>query len=470
MSIWSKLRGTPLMKTPRHVTPYRWSSGIGDYKSGQRVSFEQMRLAYEQNSVIRACVDTILAEAENAEWDIVPAEEDGEDVKRAAEEFAKDWGAENDVTDIELLREVAKIRHEKLKEDQENRIRALRKFFEQPNDDDDFVSFFHKVMHDVLVLDAGCVEKELGSNGKCAALWPVAGETVRVFSDEHGQILKYVQGEQVASPREFDEDAMIYIISNPRTSVPYGFSPLETLHREVATDLFQLGFTAKFFENNGIPPGILTMYGGSEQEFMRFLRQVEVQKAKNPSSVIVTNMNNEEGDMKYIPLRGQGKDDSDGYVDLSLWLVKRICSVYRVSPSQIGYVENGGGLNSSAPEKQKQIHNSKAVKPLLNLFERKMTAHVIHRSFNMYDLKFSFTYTDPENEEKEHERDSKDLEDGLVTINEIRKKRGMPPVDWGDVPYNPQQQMNWTEEKAFTAPQQPQPPMGGGGFPTEGEQ
>lgn len=465
MGFWDRITSgfrspQPLMKTPRHQTPWRWSSGtyFGDYKSSQRVSFAQMRLAYEQNSIIRSCVDTILAEAENAEWDVVPVEEDASDLKKLAERHAITEGAKLGFTTREQLLPLAEQKLEELKEEQEKRIQACKKFFAQPNDDDDFVTFFHKTMHDVLVMDAGAAEKEFDDQGSIVALWPVAGESVRIKTNEHGQVLGYIQGEQVAKPVEFDEDSLVYFISNPRTSTPYGLSPIETLHREVATDLFQLGFTAKYFENNGIPPGILTLFGVSEEEFKRMLRQIEVQKSKNPSSVIVT-ATQEKGDMAYTPLRGQGDNDSKGYIELSTWIVKRICGVYRVAPAQIGYLEGTGGMSSNTSDVQKSIHSSKAVRPILNLFERKMTIEVIHRTFGWTDLKFAFTYVDPEAEKEEHERDMADLEKGALTINEYRKKHGNGPVPWGDVPYNPTTMKNWTEANA-TAPDNPAPPPG----------
>src|SRR5262249_41134673 len=37
-------------------------------------------------------------------------------------------------------------------------------------------------------------------------------------------------------------------------------------------------------------------------------------------------------------------------------------------------------------------------------------------------------------------RKERDMKSGLVTINEVRSERGLPPVDWGDKPWLP---LNW---------------------------
>ena len=134
-----------------------------DYSYESRLRSPVLRKMYEKNVIVRVAIDTIINEECAAKWDIKVADSD------------------------------EKIDDNSLK-DQEKRIKKIKNFFKHPNENrESFRIFLEKVMWDLLLYDAGCIEKVKNSKGELKELYSVAGDTIRVKIDKHGKLLGYYQ-------------------------------------------------------------------------------------------------------------------------------------------------------------------------------------------------------------------------------------------------------------------------------------
>ena len=108
------------------------------------------------------------------------------------------------------------------------RIQTLTQNLENPNPDDSFRSLAEQVLENVIVGGFGAIEVEpTGDQQRPLSLWPVDGGTIRMKADWDGQpeSVRYVQVTGRSGPEgniELNDDELIYIRLNPRTSTPFG--------------------------------------------------------------------------------------------------------------------------------------------------------------------------------------------------------------------------------------------------------
>ncbi|MCF7946703.1 MAG: phage portal protein [Spirochaetia bacterium] len=125
------------------------------------------------------------------------------------------------------------------------------------------------------------------------------------------------------------------------------------------------------------------------------------------------------------------------YVDLLDWNRGAILATYGV-PLKVANAETAKTALSGKDSNEQYIALwSQTVLPTLSFFEGEINRQLftatgypqIRGEFNIDKVPEL-----QEDENKVHERDNKDIVTGVVTINEIRARRGLNPVEWGDKP------------------------------------
>lgn len=389
------------------------------------LSVELLRAMYQRSDLIFTCINTLIQFVLSAGWTI-----------RAKDEDRSAW-----------------LKKNKLEEylEQQKRIQWLKGFFESPSRFQDYDAFNRMLLRDLLIYDAASYEIVWADfdNGRLPIeLGVIAGDTVEIETDEHGLPVSYWQSYNVVSQQQFEDDAIAYGMLNPCSWQPYGMSPLEVAFVQITSDLSANQYNADVFAKNNIPPGILAVMGVSEAEFQRVLSRLRATAADNPHNIhAVQAQRSEDGAKKlfeYVPLQNQTNRDMQ-YKELLDTCVSRICMVYGVTPSQIGFTEGvTGGIGSGVAETQVDLTQNKGVAPILRMLSSMHTRNVIE-PIGWSDLEFAFTQDNTPQREKERENDRSDMQTGALTINEYRAKQGLKAVDWGDLP--------------LTAPQGWQPPM-----------
>jgi hypothetical protein len=111
----------------------------------------------------------------------------------------------------------------------QKKVRAL---LQTPNPaNDSFRAFIEPIVEDIIVLDAGVVEKVRSLDDVIRELWPVDGATIKVNalwdgSEQEARYFWYPDYKERASFRNRD---MVYMMANRRSNSPVGLSALETL-------------------------------------------------------------------------------------------------------------------------------------------------------------------------------------------------------------------------------------------------
>jgi len=150
------------------------------------LTFNQCYTIYRKNSTFRACVETIVRQVSTTPWEIRPS---------GRAEYNPEHASE------------------------------VEAFLRNPNvNDENFQQLISKVVRDLLIYDAGVIEKvfSLGKPKRLKDLWARDGSSFKPIIDEHGVVTGYVQAITTREPERvrFKADEIVYIMMHPQTRTP----------------------------------------------------------------------------------------------------------------------------------------------------------------------------------------------------------------------------------------------------------
>jgi len=249
-------------------------------------------------------------------------------------------------------------------------------------------------------------------------------------------------------PRWFDKKEIIYASMNPRSEHVYGWAPIQSCMEIVEAQNNSVIWNRDFFYNKAMPDGILN-FGNVDEDTLEALKaewQKEIKgKAhkllmiSNPRTTYSSEGADKGNSIDFTPIqRGQREME---FLDSQKWNANVIFSMFKCSMAEIGITPEVKA--KAIQEGQERVHVRRAVLPILDIIEYLFNTELMTEFFNRDDpkgktggLQFKFDYIDPVDEAKQKENEIKDLDSGIVTINEVRQSRGMEPVEWGDEPLN----------------------------------
>ncbi len=122
-----------------------------------------------------------------------------------------------------------------------------------------------------------------------------------------------------------------------------------------------------------------------------------------------------------------------GYHQTRLDNDAKILGIMRTPPALLGQVKD---VNRATADALSAIFANWTIAPKLTMMEDQINEQVIH-PFWGEDLLFDYDDPVPPDREFERVQEVDDLRNYVVTINEVREKRGLDPVPWGDNPIAP---------------------------------
>lgn len=320
---------------------------------------------------------------------------------------------------------------------------------------DNFDSFIRKFVTDSLTLDQGTFEIIRSKKGTPLEFIATDAATFRLADNDesneaqierngepspiiNGYKPAYVQIYQQQIVSEFYPWELCFGIRNPSTSIHsngYGQSELETLVNTITSMLYSDSYNQKFFTTGSAPKGILKVTGNVNESRLQEFRQqwlAQVAGVQNAWKTPVI-----EGDkVEWIDLQKNNKDME--FSKFQEYLIKLSCASYKIDPSEIGFPMNGSSGQSPLFEGNNEgrikYSKDKGLKPLLKFIQSKINKYIINPLAPEFE--FIFAGIDAETAKDELEADIKRVA-SFVTVNELRKKYEMEPIDGGDTILSP---------------------------------
>lgn len=361
------------------------------------VTFETLRMMANRNEIVRAIIKTRKNQIGRTKWSIVPKDED-----------------DNTASTKRLCDQLTQLLRRPSMKGSRPHSRSWRQFIGE-------------VLEDILVLDAGCIEKERNSFGWIVAMYPVDGATIRPNLDDRGgapddAYVQLVDGQVTA---RFGMEDLVYIMDNPLTDIRfagYGYSPLEHLIVSVTAELFSSKYNADYFQKGSVPEGLLNLGEEVPPEDVDAFRLYWMNEimGKPWAIPIVAGKG-----VTWQQWRQSNRDME--YMAYQQWLLKKICAGYQIPPQEIGELED---VNRSTADSQQETNATKSVEPILTLLADYIEVEIIGEHGQGVGDYVEFRWDEEqEDEERINRKFALMVENGAATRNEWREAVNMDPID-----------------------------------------
>ena len=331
-------------------------------------------------------------------------------------------------------------------------------------DSDDFDTFIRKITEDSLLYDQMTFEIIRNRRGNVESFVATDGSTFRIADSYYAQDYEnpyfehngaavwndrkdfgkkidgyyptFVQVYQTQKVSDFYPWELCFGVRNPSTNIHsngYGCSELEEMINIVTSLLYGDEYNRRFFSQGSAPKGLLRIKGtNNEAALQQFKQQWQsmisgvMQSWKTP---VV------EADVDWIDLQKNNRD-----MEYSAWteyLIKLACAIYNIDPIEIGWDiargERAGGLNEGNQADRLQHSKDKGLYPLLKFLQRKINKYIVEQINPEFE--FVFMGLNGMTISEELDLDIKKIQN-FQTMNEIREKYGLKPLEDGDVVLN----------------------------------
>lgn len=245
---------------------------------------------------------------------------------------------------------------------------------------------------------------------------------------------KYVQVIRGRILRAFTENEIAIGMRNPVTDLisnGYAISELEILVSLVTSHLNTEFYNKAYFQQGFSAKGILHVKANLNRSKLEELRRHWNHMVKGNRNSFQTPIMSGMEEIQWIPLTQNHSE-----MEFSMWLnylIKMICAVYQIDPSEIGYGmrDSGGGGGLSGDNTQEKLKQSKdkGFLPLMNF----LASYINNNIIDKIDDDFCLEWVGLE-EEDLAQKVQIELQEIKYkrTVNEIREADGLPPIKGAD--------------------------------------
>jgi phage portal protein BeeE len=305
------------------------------------------------------------------------------------------------------------------------RTAILTRNFDSPNPDDSFRSLAEQVLEDLIVGGFGAIEVGATNDpNHPLALWPVDGATIRMRADWDGMpgSVRYAQvtGRFGADANILlADEELIYMRLNPRTHTPFGLGRLEVAFEAINSFLGAHRYAGRL-ASNSVVEYALWLQNVTPEHHERLIRwwQDEIEGTGRVPILSVEN--------KPEVLRFGGGTDADLRLQWQEFLLRIIADAFDLPPQALGLERD---VNRSTAAEMNDQAFRQAIVPTARLFAEYLTRDAIAKKLGWDDLEFVFTDVDAASDPMEEAQIQQILlQAGVLTVNEVRRLRGLAPL------------------------------------------
>lgn len=277
--------------------------------------------------------------------------------------------------------------------------------------------------------ETGLILKPLGQR-TITQVKSVDGSTMLKQIDLYKNLLNYWQysfKHPRQNPTRFEKDEIHYMIMNKRPYSIYGFSPVQSIQQVVELLIQGTRYNKDLYTNNAVPDIMVSLPKLPTEKLKKLKRVWNENYQGKPHQVGFINwaienlhkLNDSNRDLEW--LNGQQ------------WYFKIVFGAFGVSPEEAGFTENS---NRATGDSQERVTVRNALSPYYKMLETSINNRLIPEILQDANPKVKFEYCPKDQEKKktEFEQQIKELELGIITVNEYRKLQGKESVEWGDEP------------------------------------
>lgn len=299
-----------------------------------------------------------------------------------------------------------------------------------PNPYSDWYSFIERLVTFLMVAGNSYVLKERAKNDQVSALYLLRPDRVTIVAGDYGpeRYVYTVGGKDYSvEPRN-----MCHLsLPNPAGDI-YGLSPLQVLARNVNLDLNMTDFAKTYFQNAGVPSGLLKvkkrLSTQDEASVIRSRWRSQFGGVNNFHRVAIL-----DEDAEYQPMSNSPKDMALN--DLHNLTESRICAVFGVPPILIGA---NVGLQRSTFSNYREARlafHSETLEPLVARILRYFNRNLFNEYKGNESLSVDWTAMRSvlDDQAATTARINSLFTGGVITLNEAREELGFNAIEDGSI-------------------------------------
>jgi hypothetical protein len=307
------------------------------------------------------------------------------------------------------------------------RAAQLTQFWRRPDGTHHFATWLRLALEDLLAIDAPAFEKRRDRAGRLIGLDVVPGDTLKLLVDETGRtpLPPHPAYQQIIKGRvwaDLTTDDLLYAPRNRRPNHLLGFGPVEQIVVTLQTLISRQAAQLAYFTEGNAPQGFLTApegWGPSQiRELQLWLNSQLSGQPSERAKLIWTPAGASYQALKDPPL----KDDFDE------WLARIVAFAFSLPPTP--FVRQ---MNRATAGEDQDRGLEEGLAPL-KLWVKRLIDGVNEDEFGETDLDFAWLDMPQIDSSAQSNMDDKDLRNGSASINEVRQRRGLAPVEGGETP------------------------------------
>lgn len=304
------------------------------------------------------------------------------------------------------------------------RTAALRRMLEEPNPQDGFRALIEQAMEDALTGGFGAIEMEpTGDPERPAMLWPVDGASIRINGkwDGSAETPRYAQvlpGQLESAAVELRDDQLMYLRMNPRSFTPFGLGPLEVAFETVNQFLSAHRFAGKLAANS-VAQYAIWLNEATPAQHDRLIRwwQDEIEGTGRVPLIST--------EQKPEVLRFAQGTDADLRLQWQTFLIRMVANAFGLPPLLLGLESDVN--RSTAAELADEAFRG-AIAPMAHLVAGHITRDLFAKCIGWREFEFLFNDLSARDEETELAVQVQLLQNGVLTVDEVRALRGYAPM------------------------------------------
>ena len=364
-------------------------------KEGTLLPFNVLRDVAANHDITALCIKMMIDQVCGDEWDIVVADK-------------------ND------------------REHYEDDIKAVKKFFARPDKVHLFNDWLKPILYDTLSIDAATIFKRRTRGGKLYSLEYVDGATVKPLIDCYGRVPlpPYAAYQQIVygypygssdkpATKElgFTIDEISYRPRYPRSFSRYGTSPIEHILMKINIALRRDSTNLSYYTDGTTPDGGIFTFDKED------MTPDQIQQFATLYNDIMAGRLKERMKLKFLP-KGKYTATKEHKFDIEYdeWIARVVAIAFGVNPQQFIMM-----MNRSTGQLQDEQQTELGLAPLENFLNEWFT-DIIQNDLGYPHLKFTYIGEKREDAAMSIKRDVEFVQSGILTIDEVRSQRGMPPI------------------------------------------
>ena len=384
-------RAFPTPKAEEKKVPAQAALALTDSGRQGKVNVKLFRHWAEHSELVRGAIDIRRGQVAVAEWDILPADPE--------KPYSQSLQAE------------------------------IKKLFDTPNPTrNSFRNFTEAVVEDILVLDAGCVEKVRNLRGRITQLWYVDGGEVKVakYWDGEEDVPRYFwypdgYGRMAAS--WLNED-FLYIMARPATYRVVGLSSMEVLKLTIDAELGSSAYNSRQV-TSAAPDGMLDLGEGVRPDLVEKFRSYWLTEIAGKGAMAIVGGSR---GSKFVPFKQSNRDMQ--FTEWQNYLLRKTALVFQLSAQDLNAV---GDVNRANGQVLQENTEDRGLRPLLGNVADYYTREIVwDESFGGQENNLRFAFTKLNMKETLDTAKVYEIQSGHMptrAVNELRMKDGLEP--WG---------------------------------------